>query len=490
MRDLVLDDGQRQAHGWNPIALPGGPQPADADAAQPLRPRAALARDVLVLLAAAAATLLAQLPWRGAFSLAATAHVAALFALTAVAFGGLLALAGVAERGQRGSALLTYTLLTASPTILAALAVAAPAAGLTAVQRGTVLLAAAVGLAAASLSHLTWQITATRVDAHQPSGERVILVGPAAQARQVEERLRAAAPQCPVVASVGAADGARALGLLPEALAALATGSRPSAVVVTAPHLTPRQLRETRTLCAAYGLRCLLMPDTADLPADCPIGVARLGSLVFLAALPDPRHTWYPPLKRGIDVAAAAALLFLLTPLFILIALLIKLDSPGPVFYRQERVGRGNRPFSMLKFRSMAQDAEHRVAELLAQNEADGPLFKMRSDPRVTRVGRVLRRLSIDELPQLINVLIGEMSLVGPRPPLRREVDQYEPWQYGRLAATPGVTGLWQVSGRSDLSFQEGVALDLQYIRRCSLRLDAIILLRTIPAVLRCRGAY
>jgi exopolysaccharide biosynthesis polyprenyl glycosylphosphotransferase len=182
--------------------------------------------------------------------------------------------------------------------------------------------------------------------------------------------------------------------------------------------------------------------------------------------------------------------LLVLAPLLVAIAIAIKLDSPGPVFYRQERVGKDGRRFWILKFRSMRQDADRLLPTIRQHNEASGPLFKMRADPRVTRVGRVLRRLSLDELPQLFNVLKGEMSLVGPRPPIPSEVEQYEDWQHGRLRAMPGITGLWQVSGRSEVPFHDMVRLDLHYIRNWSLGLDLEILWRTIPAVLTSRGAY
>jgi lipopolysaccharide/colanic/teichoic acid biosynthesis glycosyltransferase len=172
------------------------------------------------------------------------------------------------------------------------------------------------------------------------------------------------------------------------------------------------------------------------------------------------------------------------------VALAIKLDSPGPIFYRQQRVGKHGRRFWMLKFRSMRQDADRLLDTLRAHNEASGPLFKMRRDPRITRVGRLLRRWSLDELPQLFNVLRGDMSLVGPRPPIPAEVEEYEDWQHGRLRAVPGITGLWQVSGRSEVPFHDMVRLDLHYIRNWSLGLDLVILLRTIPAVLTSRGAY
>jgi exopolysaccharide biosynthesis polyprenyl glycosylphosphotransferase len=198
----------------------------------------------------------------------------------------------------------------------------------------------------------------------------------------------------------------------------------------------------------------------------------------------------YFRMKRVMDVAMAVVLLLCCVPLFLCLAIVIRLDSPGSCFFRQERVGRGGKKFVMLKFRSMYHDAEERIAELRDLNEADGPLFKIRRDPRVTRVGGLLRRFSIDELPQLINVLRGQMSLIGPRPPLNSEVQQYSMRQRRRLNVRPGITGLWQVSGRSDLSFHQGVELDLAYIELCSLWMDLRILVRTVGVVLRSHGAY
>ncbi len=195
-------------------------------------------------------------------------------------------------------------------------------------------------------------------------------------------------------------------------------------------------------------------------------------------------------LKRGLDIVVASLALVLAAPLMALTALAIKLDSPGPALFRQVRVGYRGRTFGCLKFRSMYVDAERRRLELVSLNEADGPIFKMKNDPRVTRVGRVIRKLSIDELPQLLNVLRGEMSLVGPRPALPQEVAEYDVDQLGRLEVTPGITGLQQISGRSDLSFKRWVELDLQYIAEQSLWRDVEILLRTIPAVLLGKGAY
>jgi exopolysaccharide biosynthesis polyprenyl glycosylphosphotransferase len=195
-------------------------------------------------------------------------------------------------------------------------------------------------------------------------------------------------------------------------------------------------------------------------------------------------------LKRALDMVVVTCGLIAIAPLLALIALAIKIDSRGPVFYGQQRVGKNGRMFKMLKFRSMVTGADQRLADLAAHNEASGPMFKMRRDPRVTRVGRFIRRWSLDELPQLFNVLRGDMSLVGPRPPVPSEVSEYEEWQLGRLRAVPGLTGLWQVSGRSEVPFHDMVRLDLHYIRNWSLSLDIEILLRTIPAVLTSRGAY
>lgn len=194
--------------------------------------------------------------------------------------------------------------------------------------------------------------------------------------------------------------------------------------------------------------------------------------------------------KRSMDILLSAVGLLLLAPFFAIIAILIKLESAGPVIFKQQRVGKGLKPFTCYKFRSMCQNAEALQAQLRDLNEASGPLFKMQHDPRLTRVGKFLRRYSLDELPQLFNVLKGDMSLIGPRPPVPGEVAQYDPHEYKRLDIKPGLTGLWQVSGRSQLTFEEMVQLDIYYIWNWSLSNDLKILLRTIPVVLSGRGAY
>ncbi|HZZ84818.1 MAG TPA: sugar transferase [Anaeromyxobacteraceae bacterium] len=193
--------------------------------------------------------------------------------------------------------------------------------------------------------------------------------------------------------------------------------------------------------------------------------------------------------KRAADVLASAVALVLLAPLLTLAALAIRLDSPGPVLFRQRRVGTHGREFWLYKFRSMAIDAEAQLGKLKALNEVTGPVFKMRNDPRVTRVGHFIRKTSIDELPQFWNVLRGDMSVVGPRPPVPSEVKEYERWHRRRLSVTPGITCIWQISGRNDVDFDRWMELDLQYIDNWSLYNDLKIFLRTIPAVLTGRGA-
>ena len=215
--------------------------------------------------------------------------------------------------------------------------------------------------------------------------------------------------------------------------------------------------------------------------------VHEFGGRRYIGFAPMASVSW---IKRAVDLVLIGGGLVMISPLLLAVAMAIKLDTRGSVFYRQKRVGKNGQRFWMYKFRSMCQDADRHLDGLRDQNEASGPLFKIREDPRVTRVGRFIRRWSLDELPQLFNVIRGEMSLVGPRPPLPSEVDEYEDWQLGRLRAVPGLTGLWQVSGRSEVPFHDMVRLDLHYIRNWSLGLDLEILLRTIPAVLSNRGAY
>jgi lipopolysaccharide/colanic/teichoic acid biosynthesis glycosyltransferase len=208
------------------------------------------------------------------------------------------------------------------------------------------------------------------------------------------------------------------------------------------------------------------------------------------AVFPVGNHFLYEPVKRVFDIVAAAAGLLLFLPLAPMLALLVKLESDGPFVFRQERVGRAGRHFRCYKIRSMVRNAEQLRASLSHLNEADGAAFKIREDPRITRVGRFVRRSSLDEFPQLINVLRGEMSIVGPRPQVPDEVARYRPEHRARLQVKPGITCLWQVSGRNDVDFEEWMRLDREYVRTRGLRTDVWILLRTLPAVIKRKGAY
>lgn len=198
----------------------------------------------------------------------------------------------------------------------------------------------------------------------------------------------------------------------------------------------------------------------------------------------------YLAAKRALDVVGSLAGLVLGLPLWAILAILIKLESRGPVLFSQTRVGENGRVFRFLKLRSMYLDADRQRAAVEDMNEMSGPVFKIREDPRVTRVGRFLRRYSLDEVPQLVHVLLGQMTLVGPRPPLLEEVERYEPWQTERLSVRPGLTCIWQVSGRNEIPFDRWVEMDIYYVRHRTFWMDLWLLARTVPAVLMGRGAY
>lgn len=253
-------------------------------------------------------------------------------------------------------------------------------------------------------------------------------------------------------------------------------GSRPEELGNGAPtpERTPRVAASARPVAKHAGHVLRIVGAAGDVPHS------PLLSLLL------PRRS---PLSRALDVVLASLGLLLLSPVILVAGLLVKLTSPGPMFFRQTRLGQGGRPFRFIKLRTMCVDAEARKKDLLALNEQSGPVFKVTRDPRVTPVGRVLRKLSIDELPQLWNVLVGDMTFVGPRPPLPDEVAEYEPWQRRRLDIAGGLTCIWQVSGRSQVQFEDWVRMDLRYAREASPWLDLKILAQTIPAVVTGRGA-
>ncbi|MHB9863785.1 sugar transferase [Streptomyces sp. YIM S03343] len=260
-------------------------------------------------------------------------------------------------------------------------------------------------------------------------------------------------------------------------------------LVVPGPRLTGTRLRRLSWALHGEERPLLLVPGLTEV-AGRRVGVGSAAGLTLLNVAPPLERGLAALLKSVTDRLGAAVLIVLLAPVFVAVALVVRLDSPGPVVHRQIRIGRDGKPFTMAKFRTMVADAEQLRQRLAAANEQDGRMFKIRRDPRVTTVGRVLRRCSLDELPQLFNVVCGQMSLVGPRPPLPDEAACYDEVERRRLAVKPGLTGLWQISGRSDLSWDETVALDLGYVDNWSPSVDLEVLCRTVGAVVTGRGAY
>ena len=260
-------------------------------------------------------------------------------------------------------------------------------------------------------------------------------------------------------------------------------------VFIALPSASHLKIAEILIACARQNVRFRIVPDFYELSLN-QVDITEINGIPLIGL----RETILPGggdvLKRVIDVSIASLCLILASPFLLLIATAIKIDSPGPIIHRQIRIGRFGKPFPFYKFRSMRVGADQELGKLQTHNEADGPLFKMRHDPRVTRVGKWLRRFSLDELPQLFDVVVGHMSLVGPRPGFSWEVEKYEEWHRRRLEIAPGITGLWQVSGRSDLPFAEMALLDIWYTENWSLGLDFKILVRTIPAVIFGNGAY
>ncbi|MBU8819218.1 sugar transferase [Mycolicibacterium goodii] len=271
------------------------------------------------------------------------------------------------------------------------------------------------------------------------------------------------------------------------ARAVLAAGA--DTVALTSGHLAPDEIRDLSWQLERLDVDLVVSPGIADVAP--PRVMVRPAGGVPLIHVDKPQYEGAKRFeKRTFDVCFALLALTLSAPIMLVAAIAIKLTSRGPVFYRSERIGLGGEPFQMLKFRSMVVDADKRLATLVEKSDGNGVLFKMKQDPRVTAVGRILRRYSIDELPQFINVLRREMSVVGPRPPLPREVDHYDAQVRRRMLVLPGITGLWQVSGRSDLSWEDSVRLDLSYVENWSMIGDLVIIASTVKAVLLGSGAY
>jgi exopolysaccharide biosynthesis polyprenyl glycosylphosphotransferase len=322
---------------------------------------------------------------------------------------------------------------------------------------------------------------------------RAVLVGTGAHIDAVAKALAAGPhPAVEVVGFVsrlqGGHDGLRSLGSLAEIGEAI-EGNRVDEVIVVDPDFPERELLELVDRVHRRGVRVRIAPSTTEILVH---------RAEFVPGQSVPLFELRPPvfegvdfaLKRTFDLVVASLSMIVLSPLLIAIAIAIKLGSRGPVLYRSLRPGIGGVPFACLKFRTMVDGADRDQYDLEERNEASGALFKMRQDPRLTRVGRGLRRFSLDELPQLVCVLRGQMSLVGPRPLPQRDFDRLEGWHMKRYLVMPGMTGLWQVSGRAELSFDDLVRLDFLYLERWSVFLDLAILVKTLPAVIWGRGAY
>lgn len=392
--------------------------------------------------------------------------------------------------------------LVASLTACATTAVVAYAAQLD-LARGYVAIAFPLGTALLALGRRNTRAVLAKRRARGQHLQDVLVVGDRADVRYVGQRIvttPAAGYRVAAVATDAAPDSdddapsvvlgpteVQVVGGVDDVLDLATVHGVDAVVVAGAIPGGHERLRRLGWQLEERGIELVVSSPLADVAADRVHERPVDGLPLMHVETPDYRRH---PGKRALDVVGAVIGLTVLAPVFAAVALAIRLDDGGPVLFRQERIGRGGAPFLICKFRTMCTDAEDRVAELAAVDEGAGPLFKVRHDPRVTRVGAFLRRTSLDELPQLWNVLTGTMSLVGPRPALPREVAVYEDFADRRLLVTPGMTGLWQVSGRSDLDWAEGVRLDLHYVENWSFLHDIVILARTIPSVLRSRGAY
>ncbi|MCW2992877.1 MAG: sugar transferase [Conexibacter sp.] len=323
---------------------------------------------------------------------------------------------------------------------------------------------------------------------------RAVIVGTGEQIEAVAHALQASGGHSPVqvigfISLTPRPDnGLRSLGTLEE-IGDIVGEHKADEVIIADPAFPQQKAVELVDTCHQRGVVVRIAPSTMEI---------LIHRAEFVPGQSVPLFELKPPvfdgidfaMKRTFDVAVSSVLLLLLSPLLLLTAAAVRFTSRGPIFYQSWRPGIGGVPFACLKFRTMYHDADRRQAELEESNEASGALFKMRHDPRVTKAGRLLRRFSLDELPQLINVLRGQMSLVGPRPLPQRDFDRLEDWHKKRYLVLPGITGLWQVSGRSDLDFDDLVRLDFLYLERWSVFLDLTILVKTVPAVFTRRGAF
>ena len=366
--------------------------------------------------------------------------------------------------------------------------------------RGYVLIAFPLGILVLLLSRWMWRQWLVAERKHGGYSARVLLVGSTASVLHIGRELARSPEAGYRVVGAAVADGTR--GVLPgstieshggidDVAAALRATGADTVVITSSDDLPPERVRQLSWSLEPGRQHLVVAPSLTD------IGGPRIHTrpvqglpLIHVETPTYSGRKLYT--KRAFDLVGSALLIVVLSPLLVLLAVLVKAGSNGPVFFRQERVGLNGSTFHMFKFRSMVVDAEARLQELSALDRAEGNtvLFKMKDDPRVTRIGAVMRRYSLDEVPQLFNVLVGNMSLVGPRPPLASEVERYDSHVHRRFLVKPGMTGLWQVSGRSDLSWEDSVRLDLYYVENWSMVGDLLILWKTFRAVVTSSGAY
>ena len=366
------------------------------------------------------------------------------------------------------------------------------------VGRGYVLVALPLGLTLLLVSRWMWRKWLVRKRESGGFSHRAVLMGERGKSVHVAQQMtRDGNSGIVIVGAItehGMADRELAPGIPVlgdySSLARVLEEARADTVVFTgADTIDPRGMRRLGWELEATSTNLIVAPALTDVAGPRIHARPVAGLPLIQVDYPEFEGRKYAA-KRAFDLVAGFLALVVLSPVFLLIAVLVRRDSPGPALFTQERVGLNGRRFHMLKFRSMVVDAETQLPTLLDRTDGNGVLFKLKSDPRVTRVGAFLRRYSLDELPQLVNVLHGDMSLVGPRPPLAAEVERYDEWTRRRLLVRPGITGLWQTQGRSHLSWDDSVRLDLYYVENWSLTGDVIILYRTVRAVVRADGAY
>jgi len=345
------------------------------------------------------------------------------------------------------------------------------------------------------LTRLAWHRFIRRAHAVGELTLRTVIVGTNDEAERLAEQMSPSANGFDLLGHVETMTSRPGLDAVPvigdlSEIEEVVRATRADCVFVASSAVRVEDMRRITKLARQYGVEVRVSANLPELSSS-RLSVQTFAGLMTLSVQPVRLSRPKAVVKRAFDLMLAGVAILITSPAWLAAAVAVKASSRGPVFFKQTRAGRGGRPFTVYKFRTMVNGAEEALAELRSLNEASGPLFKIRDDPRVTGVGRFLRRWSLDELPQLWNVVKGDMSLVGPRPPLPEEVEAYEhDWHFDRLDVPPGITGLWQVSGRSNLSFDDYMRLDLSYVENWSIGFDLFILAKTVPALLSRKGAW